>query len=95
MSRLALAIVALALSLPAPAFDHSHPAWHALLAKHVRYLPGGNASQVAYAGFMEVSRIFDWYGKDFDKGHKGYASVKAKLAKYAFLDYDRGLNDTH
>lgn len=34
---------------------------------------------------LEVSRIFDWYGKDFEKGHKGYASVKATLAKYADL----------
>jgi hypothetical protein len=32
---------------------------------------------------LEISRIFDWYGKDFDKGHKGYTSVKATMAKYA------------
>jgi hypothetical protein len=32
---------------------------------------------------LEISRIFDWYGKDFEKGHKGYGSVKATLAKYA------------
>ena len=32
---------------------------------------------------LEVSRIFDWYGKDFEKGHKGFTSVKATLAKYA------------
>ena len=35
------------------------------------------------SGKLEVSRIFDWYGKDFEKGHKGYTSVKAMLAKYA------------
>jgi hypothetical protein len=40
-----------------------------------RYNPQG--------GKLEVSRIFDWYGKDFDKGHKGFTSVKAALAKYA------------
>lgn len=34
---------------------------------------------------LEVSRIFDWYGKDFEKGHKGYSSVKATMAKYAEL----------
>ena len=34
---------------------------------------------------LEVSRIFDWYGKDFEKGHKGYASVKGTLARYADL----------
>jgi hypothetical protein len=32
---------------------------------------------------LEVSKIFDWYGKDFEKGHKGYGSVKATMAKYA------------
>jgi hypothetical protein len=34
---------------------------------------------------LEVSRIFDWYGKDFERGHNGYTSVKAMLAKYADL----------
>jgi flagellar motor protein MotB len=65
MSRLAPAIAALALSLPAWALDHSHQAWQALLAKHVRYLPGGNASQVAYADFMKdraaLRRVLDEY----------------------------------
>jgi hypothetical protein len=32
---------------------------------------------------LEISKIFDWYGKDFERGHKGYASVKATMAKYA------------
>jgi hypothetical protein len=32
---------------------------------------------------LEISRIFDWYGKDFDKGHKGFTSVKAAAARYA------------
>ena len=39
----------------------------------------------AQAKRLEISRIFDWYGKDFEKGHKGYASVKATAAKYADL----------
>ena len=32
---------------------------------------------------LQVSKIFDWYGKDFERGHKGYNSVKGTLAKYA------------
>ncbi len=32
---------------------------------------------------LEVSRIFDWYGKDFEKGHKGFSSLKGALARYA------------
>ncbi len=34
---------------------------------------------------LELSKIFDWYGKDFEKGHKGYTSVKATAARYADL----------
>jgi hypothetical protein len=32
---------------------------------------------------LEVSKIFDWYGKDFEKGNKGYTSVKATMARYS------------
>ena len=32
---------------------------------------------------LEISRIFDWYGKDFEKGHKGFSSVKQTMAKFA------------
>lgn len=35
----------------AQAFDPTHAAWTALLKKHVRLLRGGQATQVAYAGF--------------------------------------------
>ena len=39
----------------------------------------------AQAKRLEISKIFDWYGKDFERGHKGYASVKGTMAKYADL----------
>ncbi len=32
---------------------------------------------------LEVSRIFDWYGKDFAKGFRGAKSIHAFLAGYA------------
>ena len=32
---------------------------------------------------VELSRIFDWYREDFDKGHKGFSSVNDVVAKYA------------
>jgi hypothetical protein len=38
---------------------------------------------------LEVSSIFDWYGKDFEKGHKGFASVKQALSRYADLLADK------
>jgi hypothetical protein len=37
----------------------------------------------AATGKLEISKIFDWYGKDFEKGHKGFSSVKATAARYA------------
>ena len=38
---------------------------------------------------LEISKIFDWYGKDFEKGHKGFTSVKATMAKYADVLADK------
>lgn len=32
---------------------------------------------------LQVSRIFDWYGKDFEKGHKGFVSLPQTFARYA------------
>jgi len=40
-------------------------------------------------GRLEVSKIFDWYGGDFEKGYRGFTSVKATAAKYAELLADR------
>lgn len=37
----------------APAFDHSHADWTALLRQHLRVLDGGRASQLAYAGLAQ------------------------------------------
>jgi len=37
----------------------------------------------AQAKTVELSSIFDWYGKDFEKGHKGFSSVQDVVAKYA------------
>jgi hypothetical protein len=34
-------------------------------------------------GRLEVSSIFDWYGRDFSRGWKGYPSVEAFLAAHA------------
>jgi hypothetical protein len=35
------------------------------------------------SGELEVSRIFDWYKADFEKGHRGIGSVSQFLARYA------------
>ncbi len=35
------------------------------------------------SGKLAVSRIFEWYGKDFGKGHKGISSLPQMFARYA------------
>lgn len=32
---------------------------------------------------LEVSRVFDWYRKDFERGHRGIDSLKTLFARYA------------
>ena len=40
-------------------------------------------------GNLEISKIFDWYKKDFTAGYKGIASVEQFLGKYAALLADK------
>jgi len=35
------------------------------------------------SGTLYVSRIFDWYGQDFTRGHQGFDSLEATFARYA------------
>lgn len=35
------------------------------------------------SGKLQVSKIFDWYGKDFEKGHQSFASLKTTFGRYA------------
>ena len=37
----------------------------------------------ATSGKLQVSKIFDWYGKDFEQGHAGFKSLAQTFAKYA------------
>jgi hypothetical protein len=39
----------------------------------------------AASGKLQLSKIFDWYGDDFKKGHQGIASLPAFAARYADL----------
>ncbi len=34
-------------------------------------------------GRLMVSKIFDWYGSDFEQGHKGFISLKDTFARFA------------
>ncbi|MFN0313591.1 MAG: DUF547 domain-containing protein [Burkholderiales bacterium] len=40
-------------------------------------------------GTLEVSKIFDWYGKDFAKGFRGAKSLNAFLSAYASVLSDK------
>jgi hypothetical protein len=37
------------------------------------------------SGVLSVSKIFDWYRKDFERGHKGYDSLQTLFARHAEL----------
>ena len=37
----------------------------------------------AERGALDVSKIFDWYGKDFAKGHAGFSTLSGTFARYA------------
>jgi hypothetical protein len=37
----------------------------------------------AASGRLQVSKIFDWYGKDFEQGHRGFDSLATTFARYA------------
>ena len=37
----------------------------------------------AQSQMVELSQIFDWYQKDFKRGHKGFASLQDVVARYA------------
>ncbi len=44
-----------------------------------RFEPGAGAS----AGTLQVSKLFDWYHKDFEQGHRGLDSLQTLFARYA------------
>jgi hypothetical protein len=35
------------------------------------------------SGTLQVSKIFQWYGEDFEQGHGGFDSLEGTFAKYA------------
>ena len=67
MRRFALAVAAFLVSASSFALDHNHAAWDLLLKKHAKYVQGGNASRVDYAGFAsdhaQLKAVLDEYQK--------------------------------
>ena len=83
--RLLAAVAALALAFPALAFDHAYAAWDALLKKHVRYLEGGNASRVDYAGMARDEAKLAAVLADFQKVTRAEFDGWTKPQREAFL----------
>ena len=88
LSRRGLLAALPALALPglllpkfgnAQTFDHSHAAWTTLLARHVRLLRGGQASQLRYAG-MAADRA----------ALKAYLATLSAVGKPMFDGFNRG-----
>jgi len=85
MIRALLALAAFCLALPAAAFDHSYAAWGALLGQHVRYLAGGDASRVDYAGMARDHAAFKAVLDGFEKVPRAEFDAWTKPQQEAFL----------
>ena len=70
----ALAIAALVAATQAHALDHTHKAWDDFLQGHVKYVQGGNASRVDYAGVV--------------KDHAQLKAILAEYAKVTRAEFD-------
>ncbi len=72
-------------------FDHQHPAWAALLKKHVVLQDGGKASQLRYPDirsvwdFGKIFGTYPWYSVDFTSGLRGIQSREQFFSSYADL----------
>lgn len=85
---LCIAIVALLASFATDAlaqFDHTHAAWTALLAKHVRVAPDGNSSRVDYKGFAADRAQLQAYLKSLSAVSAAEYAAWSKPQQFAFL----------
>lgn len=69
----------------AQGFDHSHAAWDALLAKHVKSISNGNASQADYKGFKQDRAALQAYIKSAEAVTPRQYDSWTKPQKFAFL----------
>lgn len=49
----------------------------------LRFVSDRSRNRVNAEGVLEISKIFDWYKGDFEKGHRGIKSREAFFARYA------------
>jgi hypothetical protein len=67
------------------AFDHTHAAWDALLAKHVKLAADGKSSRVDYKGFMADRAALGAYLKSLSAVSAADYAKWSKPQRYAFL----------
>jgi hypothetical protein len=67
------------------AFDHTHAAWDALLAKHVKLAADGKSSRVDYKGFMADRAALGAYLKSLSAVSTADYAKWSKPQRYAFL----------
>ncbi|HRD85398.1 MAG TPA: DUF547 domain-containing protein [Rubrivivax sp.] len=72
-------------SAAAQAFDHAHAGWTALLRKHVRVQRGGQATQVAYAGFAADRALLKAYLDSLSAVTPAAFAAWPKAERAAFL----------
>jgi len=78
-------LVVLALARPAPAFDHSHPGWNALLKKHVVVLDGGKASRLNYAAIAQERAALQGYLEGLSRAGEAEFQGWSRPEQMAFL----------
>lgn len=80
-----LSAVPLARPRAQSAFDHSHLAWDALLARHVRLAADGRSSRVDYAGFAAERGALSAYLQSLSAVSDADYARWSKPQQYAFL----------
>lgn len=83
-ARIAALCLLLALT-PAWAFDHTHAAWGALVARHVVVLEGGKASRVNYAGMAGERAALQRYLGEVSATPKSEFDAWSRAQQIAFL----------
>lgn len=67
------------------AFDHTHSQWDTLVKKHVKWLPGGHASQADYRGFLADHASLQTYLATLSAVRHAEYDAWTQMQKLAFL----------
>lgn len=85
MKRLLSALLLVPVVALAQGFDHSYAAWNVLLARHVKPIAAGNASQVDYRGFAADRAALDAFTRKLSDVPAAEFARWSKAQQFAFL----------